>query len=106
MPQSKVRPDTTSDTVYYHENDKFNGKTSSANGFWKDMCTALNTAVSVTNDKYVSEDAVKAATDNLTAAIANLIPVSQANTTALYEALPKHPRQQRGYLHHQILDGL
>ena len=83
----KSAPDTTSDTVYYHENDKFNGKTSSANGFWKDMCTALNTAVSVTNDKYVSEDAVKAATDNLTAAIANLIPVSQANTTALYEAL-------------------
>ena len=92
----KSAPDTTSDTVYYHENDKFNGKTSSANGFWKDMCTALNTAVSVTNDKYVSEDAVKAATDNLTAAIANLIPVSQANTTALYEALQSTPASNEG----------
>lgn len=83
----KSAPDTVSDTVYYHENDKFNGKTSSTNGFWKDMCTALNTAASVANDKYASEDAVKAATDNLTAAIANLIPADRANTTVLYEAL-------------------
>ena len=92
----KSAPDTTSDTVYYHENDKFNGKTSSANGFWKDMCTALNTAVSVTNDKYVSEDAVKAATDNLTAAIANLIPADRANTTLLYEALQSTPVSNDG----------
>ena len=83
----KSAPDTVSDTVYYHENDKFNGKTSSTNGFWKDMCTALNTAASVANDKYASEDAVKAATDNLAAAIANLIPTDRANTTVLYEAL-------------------
>lgn len=83
----KSAPDTVSDTVYYHENDKFNGKTSSTNGFWKDMCTALNTAASVANDKYASEDAVKAATDNLAAAIANLIPADRANTTVLYEAL-------------------
>ena len=83
----KSAPDTVSDTVYYHENDKFNGKTSSTNGFWKDMCTALNTAASVANDKYASEDAVKAATDNLTTAIANLIPADRANTTVLYEAL-------------------
>lgn len=83
----KSAPDTVSDTVYYHENDKFNGKTSSTNGFWKDMCTALNTAASVANDKYASEDAVKAATDNLTAAIAKLIPADRANTTVLYEAL-------------------
>ena len=85
----KSAPDTASDTVYYHENDKFNGKTSSANGFWKDMCTALNTAASVANDKYASEDAVKAATENLTAAIANLIPADRANTTLLYEELQK-----------------
>ncbi len=83
----KSAPDTVSDTVYYHENDKFNGKTSSTNGFWKDMCTALNTAASVANDKYASEDAVKAATDNLTTAIANLIPADRANTTVLYEAV-------------------
>lgn len=83
----KSAPDTVSDTVYYHENDKFNGKTSSTNGFWKDMCTALNTAASVANDKYASEDAVKAATDNLAAAIAKLIPADRANTTVLYEAL-------------------
>ena len=84
-------PDIASDTAYYHENDRFNGKTFSANGFWKDMCKALNAAVSVARDEYASDVAVKAATENLTTAIANLISVDRANTTLLYEELQNAP---------------
>ena len=84
-------PDIASDTAYYHENDRFNGKTFSANGFWKDMCKALNAAVSVARNEYASDGAVKAATENLTAAIANLIPAERANTTLLYEELQNAP---------------
>ena len=84
-------PDIASDTAYYHENDRFNGKTFSANGFWKDMCKALNAAVSVARNEYASDGAVKAATENLTAAIAKLIPVDRANTTLLYEELQNAP---------------
>ena len=76
----------TSTTVgYYTTGDRYNGKTASPNGFWSDMQTALSTAQQVNNNASVIQGQVDTATANLTAAIANLIPITQANTTALYE---------------------
>ena len=70
---------------YYTTDDRYNGKTASPNGFWSDMQTALSTAQQVNNNASVIQGQVDTATANLTAAIANLIPITQANTTALYE---------------------
>ena len=70
---------------YYTTGDRYNGKTASPNGFWSDMQTALSTAQQVNNNASVIQGQVDTATANLTAAIANLIPITQANTTALYE---------------------
>ena len=70
---------------YHHENDRYNGKTTSTNGFWSDMQSALTTAQTVNSNSSATQDQVDTATANLTAAIANLIPITQANTTALYE---------------------
>ena len=83
----KNAPDPASDTAYYHENDRFNGKAFSANGFWSQIPKVLSWAGYIANNAYVTEDQVKAATEDLTAAIANLIPADRANTTALYEEL-------------------
>ena len=70
---------------YHHENDRYNGKTTSTNGFWSDMQSALTIAQGVNSNSSAKQHEVDTATNNLTAAIANLIPITQANTTALYE---------------------
>ena len=70
---------------FYKTGDRYNGKTTSTNGFWSDMQTALTTAQGVNSNSSAKQQEVDTATNNLTAAIANLIPITQANTTALYE---------------------
>lgn len=70
---------------FYKTGDRYNGKTTSTNGFWSDMQTALTTAQRVNSNSSAKQQEVDTATNNLTAAIANLIPITQANTTALYE---------------------
>ena len=87
----KNAPDPASDTAYYHENDRFNGKVFSANGFWSQIPKVLSWAGYIANNAYVTEDQVKAATEDLTAAIADLIPADRANTTLLYEELQNAP---------------
>ena len=79
------------DTVYWHENDKWNGKIASKTGFWNEMQSALSTAKTVSANKFASEDAVKKATDNLNSAVSNLIKAENANTTLLYEELLNEP---------------
>lgn len=79
------------DTVYWHENDKWNGKIASKTGFWNEMQSALSTAKTVSANKFASEDAVKEATDNLNSAVSNLIKAENANTTLLYEELLNEP---------------
>ena len=71
---------------YYTENDRWNGKTSSENGFWADYQSALTTAKAMLTEA-LSQTDVDAAAAALQAAIDNLIPTSRVNATALYEAL-------------------
>ena len=77
------------DGTYYTKNDRYNGKTKavSEKGFWADYQKVLQQAELVNNDDYSSQATVDAATAALQAAIANLIPTSRVNATALYEAL-------------------
>ena len=71
---------------YYTENDRWNGKTISENGFWADYQSALTTAKTMLTEAPSQTD-VDTAAAALQAAIANLIPTSRVNATALYEAL-------------------
>ena len=72
---------------YYTEDDRYNGKSSSADGFWNDMKSALSAAKNIYSSADSSQGQINRVTDTLTAAIANLIPTSQLNATKLYEAL-------------------
>ena len=72
---------------YYTEDDRYNGKSSSADGFWNDMKSALSAAKNINSSADSSQEQINRVTDTLTAAIANLIPTSQLNATKLYEAL-------------------
>ncbi|MDR2355126.1 MAG: hypothetical protein LBE16_02915, partial [Clostridiales Family XIII bacterium] len=73
---------------YYIENDRYNGK--EYIGVDKSFYAAYQTALSAATDIYENDNAkqadVDAATEALTAAVAKLIPASQINATALYEA--------------------
>lgn len=72
---------------YYTENDRYNGKLISKNGFWADFQAQLAKSQSVLDSKKAVQDEIDAAVADLTAAIANLISADRANTTVLYEAL-------------------
>ena len=72
---------------YFQSNDRWNGNTTSENGFWSDMLTKLKYAQDVASGDGYSQDSVDAAAAALQAAITNLIPTDRVNATALYEAL-------------------
>ena len=72
---------------WYQTKDLFNGKKYTSTGFWSDMQSALTTAQTVNSNSSATQDQVNTAIANLTAAIANLIPITQANPTVLYEQL-------------------
>ena len=84
-------PQADSDTSYYHEDDRYNGKGFSKNGFWTDYQAVLSSAKSVNESGTATQDDVTTAVTDLTAAIANLISVDRANTTLLYEELQNAP---------------
>ena len=71
---------------YYTENDRWNGKTISENGFWTDYQSALTTAKAMLTEA-LRQTEVDTAAAALQAAIDNLIPTSRVNATALYETL-------------------
>lgn len=72
---------------WHRSGDRYNGRTTSTDGFWADMQPALETAQAVAADNTVEQATVTSAANNLKACIDRLIPASQANTTALYEQL-------------------
>ena len=72
---------------YFQSNDRWNGNTTSENGFWSDMLPKLKYAQEVASGDGYSQDSVDTATAALQAAIGNLISRSNVNATALYEAL-------------------
>lgn len=88
---------------YYTQNDRYNGRCTSANGFWSDYQKLTAGARTVLGNENATADEVAKAVnalqdsaDDIQAAIANLIPASQANTTVLYEALQSTPASNDG----------
>lgn len=72
---------------YFQSDDRWNGNATSENGFWSDILLKLTAAQTVAADNTASQTEVDTAAASLQAAIANLIPTSRVNATALYEAL-------------------
>jgi uncharacterized protein len=74
---------------YKSVNDRYNCKTGSTsnNGFWNDFLLLLSKAKEVALDEKAEEDDVKKATNDLNAAIDNLIPITEINPTIVYEAI-------------------
>ena len=87
--------DTVSDAKagnWYTTDDRWNGKTASKEGFWKEFTIGPRAkAQAVLEKPGVTQDEIDAAVAELTAAIANLIPANRANTTLLYEELQNAP---------------
>lgn len=87
--------DTVSDAKagnWYTTDDRWNGKTASKEGFWKEFTIGPRAkAQAVLEKPGVTKDEIDAAVADLTAAIANLIPADRANTTVLYEKLQNAP---------------
>ena len=75
---------------YYTENDRYNAKTkaTSKKSFWAEYQSAL-TAARAANVSTSTQARVDSALKQLQAAMANLIPTTQVNPTALYEAVTK-----------------
>lgn len=72
---------------YYTIADRYNGKCLLQNsGFWSNFQDALTTAKQKEADATATQDVVNTVTSELTTAIANLIPKTVVNATALYEA--------------------
>ena len=72
---------------YYTSDDRWNGFAKSKNSFWADMQAALTAAKKIYDNKTANQEQIDAATAELQTAIKNLIPISQINPTALYEAV-------------------
>ena len=82
------------DGAYYTANDHYNGKKESGYGFWKAFQIALGDAKKYNDRPYTPQWEIDAYTASLKNAIADLIPSSQANTTALYEQLKWNPSEK------------
>ena len=76
-------------TNYYQSDDRWNGKTASKTGFWAEFTAANGPRAKAQKvlETATTEEQITTATAALQAAIANLIPTTQVNATALYEAL-------------------
>ena len=87
----KAALDSVPTTGYYTENDRWNGKTTSETGFWNELSTIVKKAQAVYDNEDVTQTKVDEALAKFNAAypaaIANLIPTSRVNATALYETL-------------------
>ena len=83
---------------WYQSGDRWNGKTASKTGFWAEFTAANGPRAKAQKvlETAATEEQITTATAALQAAIANLIPADQANTTALYEALQSTPGSNDG----------
>ena len=84
-------------TGYCTADDRYNGKTTSANGFWADYQSALDKAKAVNENASATQMQVNNAVSALQSAIAKLIPTTQVNATELYERLFKLTKTDKGY---------
>ena len=92
--------DTNAGSHWYTTADRWNGKVFSREGFWREFTKGYSgpraKAQAVLEKPGVTQEEIDTAVTDLTAAIANLIPADQANTTALYEALQSTPVSNDG----------
>ncbi len=77
---------------WYQSGDRYNGDpactiTDVNSGFWAEMQSKLYAAQTIAENKGVNQSTVDTATAQLAESISKLIPTSQINATALYEAL-------------------
>ena len=83
---------------YPHKSgDRYNGNDVSQVGFWNEMLPALTKAQEVAQRQNATKREVETAKEELAAAISKLIPITQANTTMLYEALQGLLTENAGY---------
>ena len=98
--------DSVPTTGYYTKNDRWNGRTTSETGFWNELSTIVKKAQAVYDNEDVTQTKVDEALVEFNAAypaaIANLIPTSRVNATALYEALHTDWRWYNGSLRNDI----
>lgn len=83
-------PDAKTDTAYYHAEDFYNGKVYSEKSFWSLYKRKLSAAQKALTSAGTLEE-INTAKKELETAIANLIPASCVNTTALYNELQNNP---------------
>ena len=89
-------PDAKTDTAYYHTKDFYNGKVYSTKSFWTIYKQKLSAAQKALTGAWTLEE-INTAKTELETAIANLIPASCANTSALYKALQDHPNSAENF---------
>ena len=75
------------DGDYYTANDYYNGKKENGSGFWNRFQEVLGYAKKYNDRPYTPQWEIDTYTASLKNAIADLIPSSQANTSALYSEL-------------------
>lgn len=83
---------------FYHSGDRWNGRHWSKDGFWADMQPALTTAQNLIANPKVEQSVVDDANTALSDKIAELIPITEANSTALYETVNTTWRWRQGEL--------
>lgn len=83
---------------FYHSGDRWNGRHWSEAGFWADMQPALTTAQNLIANPKVEQSVVDDANTALSDKIAELIPITEANSTALYETVNTTWRWRQGKL--------
>ena len=83
---------------FYHSDDRWNGRHWSKDGFWADMQPALTTAQNLIANPKVEQSVVDNANTALSEKIDELIPITEANSTALYEAVHTTWRWRQGEL--------
>ena len=83
---------------FYHSGDRWNGRHWSKGGFWADMQPALTTAQNLIANPKVEQSVVDDANTALSDKIAELIPITEANSTALYEVVHTTWRWRQGEL--------
>ena len=103
--QNKIKEaNAKSATEYYTKNDRWSGKAYSESGFWADMQTSVNEAKTlfVDNDpqnelRDVTKDQLLNAYKKIKRCVESLIPVTEANTTVIYEALQDCPKTNESF---------
>ena len=83
---SSIRDDTT---VFYTENDRWNGISYDSNGHWKTFISSgkREQAIAVANSDSIPQAIVNQWVDSLRSDISTLIPTNRVNATELYEVL-------------------